>query len=65
MTRPAQANFDLLDKGKEVVGAAECVILLSCQSPTDSWSLGSEGLLSPFAKMDKESSEEDLDFLWH
>jgi hypothetical protein len=27
-----------------------------------SWSLGSEGLLSPFARMDDESSEEDLDF---
>jgi hypothetical protein len=28
-----------------------------------SWSSDSEGCLSPFTKMDKESSEEDLDFL--
>jgi hypothetical protein len=28
-----------------------------------SWSSDSEGCLSPFTKMDEESSEEDLDFL--
>jgi hypothetical protein len=44
---------------------------LCCRSPTwfsnvdsdfDSWSSSSEGLLSPFARMDEESSKEDLDF---
>jgi hypothetical protein len=49
----------------------KCVTSLSCRSPTgfsdegsefDSWSSGSEGWLSPFARMDEESSEEDLDF---
>jgi hypothetical protein len=32
-------------------------------SDFDSWSSGSEGLLSPFARMDDESSKEDLDFV--
>jgi hypothetical protein len=71
VTGLAQVNFGFLDKGKEIVGSAECVTPLSCQIPTgfsdegsefDSWSLGSEGWLSPFAKMDEESSEEDLEF---
>jgi hypothetical protein len=30
---PAQANFGFLDKGKEIVGATECVKSLSCRSP--------------------------------
>ena len=63
MPGPAEANFGLLKKGKEIVGAAEYVTPLSCRSPTwfsdegsefDSWSSGSEGWLSPFTKMDKE-----------
>jgi hypothetical protein len=71
VTKPVQANFGFLDKGKEIVGAAECVTLLSHWSPIEcsgedsefsSWLLGREGWLSPFTKMDEESSEEDLDF---
>lgn len=31
-------------------------------SDFDSWSLGSERFQSPFARMDDESSEKDLDF---
>jgi hypothetical protein len=71
VTRPPQANFDFLDKGKEIVWAAECVTPLSSQSPMKfssednlfgSWSSGNVGLLSSFAKMDEESSKEDLDF---
>jgi hypothetical protein len=66
-----QANFGLLDKGKEIVGATKCVTSLSSRSPMglsdegselDSWSSGSEGWLCPFAKMGEESSKEDLDF---
>jgi hypothetical protein len=72
VTRPAQADLGLLGKGKENFGVVESVTSLLCQSLTgfndggsdfDSWSSGSEGLLSPFARMDNESSEEDLDFL--
>jgi hypothetical protein len=57
--------------GKEIFGAMENVMLLICQRPTglsdggsdfDSWSSSSEGFLCPFARMDDESSEEDLDF---
>jgi hypothetical protein len=68
---PAQANFGLLGKRKEIFGATESVTPLRCRSPTGfsdgdsdfgSWSSGSAGLLSPFARMDEESSKEDLDF---
>jgi hypothetical protein len=68
---PTQANFGFLDKEKEIVGAVECVTPLSFRSPMglsdegyefDSWSSSSEGRLGPFAKMDEESLEEDLDF---
>jgi hypothetical protein len=71
VTGPTQENFGLLGKGIEIFGAAESVTSLRCRSPTgfsdgdsdfDSWSSGSEGLLSPFARMNEESSEEDLDF---
>jgi hypothetical protein len=71
VTGPAQENFGLLDKGKEIFGATECITPLSYRSPTgfsdggsrfDSWSSGSEGLLSLFTWMDEESSKEDLDF---
>jgi hypothetical protein len=57
-------------KGKEIIEVAECVMLLSYQSPSiginegfefSSWSLDSKGCLNFFAKMDKESFE-DFDF---
>jgi hypothetical protein len=60
-----------LGKGKEIFGDVENVAPLMCRSSTglsdsgpdfDSWSSGSKELLSPFARMDDESSEEDLYF---
>jgi hypothetical protein len=38
------------------------IVLSSRESDVDPWSSESEGLLSPFARMDDESSEDDLDY---
>jgi hypothetical protein len=52
VTGPMQANFGFLEKGKEIVGATECVTPFSRRSPIEcsiedfefgSWSSGSEG----------------------
>lgn len=70
---PTQVNFGSLGKGKEIIGVVECVTpltrwSLSVNNGEDPlfglWSLDSEGCLSPFSKMDEESSKEDLDFFW-
>jgi hypothetical protein len=62
MIGPTQTNFGFLDKGKEIVGAIECITSLSRWSPVvcssedsgfGSWSLSSEGWLSPFAKTER------------
>lgn len=72
MTGPVQVNFCTPGKGNEIIGAVECVTSLTHQSPSvnngedsrfDSWSSDSEGCLSPFVKMDEDSSKEDFDFL--
>lgn len=64
-------KFWLPGQGEGNRGVVECVTLLSRRSPFvcsgkdlgfGSWSLGSEGWLIPFAKMDEGSSEKDLDF---
>jgi hypothetical protein len=38
------------------------IVLSSGKSDFDPWSSESEELLSPFARMDDESSEDDLDY---
>jgi hypothetical protein len=69
MTRPTQGDSGF--KGKEVVEAVECVTPLSYWSPfvsgdegfeLGSWSSDNEWCSYYFAKMDKVSSKEDLDF---
>jgi hypothetical protein len=70
MTGPTQVNFGFPVKGKEIIGATKCITLLSYRSPSvgsgegsefSLWSSDSEGCLNLFARMDEESSEEDLD----
>jgi hypothetical protein len=71
MTGLVQGNFGFPNKGKDIVEATECVMPLSYWSPSshsnegslfDSESLDSEEGLNLFARMDKESSKDDLDF---
>ena len=38
------------------------IVLSSGESDVDPWSSKSEELLSPFARMDDETSEDDLDY---
>lgn len=71
MTGLVQGNFGFPNKGNDIVEAIECVMSLSYRSPSshsnegslfDSESLDSEEGLNLFARMDKESSKDDLDF---
>jgi hypothetical protein len=59
------AQTDFSDIGNDIPLMCRSPIRLSSgESDLDSWSSGSEELLSLFARMDDESSEDDLDFLW-
>lgn len=71
MTGLVQGNFDFPNKGKDIVEATERVMPLSYRSPSshsnkgslfDLESLDSEEGLNLFARMDKESFEDDLEF---
>jgi hypothetical protein len=62
---PAQANFG--DNGNDELLMCHTLIVLSSDESEDeadveSWSLEGEGLMTLFAKMDDESSEDDLDY---
>jgi hypothetical protein len=72
MIGPVQVNCGYPGMGMEIIGVVECVTPLTHRRPFvsygedsrfGSWSSDSEGCLSPFTKMDKESSKDDLDFL--
>jgi hypothetical protein len=60
----AQANLD--DKANDDMLVCENVVILSSdasdESDVGSWSSEGEGLGSPFAWIDDESSEDDLDY---
>jgi hypothetical protein len=61
MPGPAQADFG--DNGNDKSLMCQSLIVLSSgESDVDPWSSESEGLLSPFARMDDDSSEDDLDY---
>jgi hypothetical protein len=58
---PTQTDFD--DIGNDKSSMCQSLIVLSSgESHVDLWSLESEELLSPFARMDDESSEDDLGY---
>jgi hypothetical protein len=61
MLGPAQAYFG--DNGNDKSLMCQSLIVLSSgESDVDPWSSESEGLLSPFARMDDDSSEDVLDY---
>jgi hypothetical protein len=58
---PAQANFG--DNGNgELLMCQSLIVLSSDESDVESWSSEGEGLMSPFARMENESLEDDLDY---
>jgi hypothetical protein len=58
---PAQANFG--DNGNdELLTCQNLIVLSSDESNLDSWSSEGEGMVIPFAGMDDESLEDDLDY---
>ena len=63
MSGHAQADFG--DIRNDIPLMCRSLIRLSSgESDLDLWSTGSEELQSSLARMDDESSEDDLDFLW-
>ena len=61
---PAQAYFGDI-RNDILLMCRSSIRFSSGESDFDLWSLGSEELLSPFVRMNDESSKDDLDFLWH
>jgi hypothetical protein len=59
--RPVQADFSDDGNDKSLM-CRSLIVLSSGESDVDPWSSESEKLLSPFARMDDESSEDDLDY---
>jgi hypothetical protein len=62
---PVQANFG--DNGNDELLMCQSLIVISSdesddESNIESWSSEGEGLMSPFARMDDGSSEDDLDY---
>ena len=61
MPGTAQANFGDNGNGKLLM-CQSLIVLSSDEYDVDSWSSKGEELMSPFARMDDESSEDDLDY---